>query len=157
MFGAPTFAAGKKFWVEKTPSNLIAMDFLWDLFPEATIVHIKRNPRGVLFSFLQQDWLPRDLKQVTNFLSHIYWRWMTLKPKLDLPSRRYVEIKLEDLSRQPQETMETVAKVAEIDSDFKFQLLKPDVVDRWQTEMPAEQREYAEQELGRYFGLMGYD
>lgn len=28
MFGAPTLAAGKKFWIEKTPENLIAMDFL---------------------------------------------------------------------------------------------------------------------------------
>jgi hypothetical protein len=157
MFGAPTFAAGKKFWVEKTPSNLVAMDLLWDLFPEATIVHIKRDPRAVLFSFLQQDWLPQDLQQTTIFLSHIYWRWMRLKPKLDLSSRRYVEIKLEDLSRHPQETMENVARVAGINSTFNLQLLKPEVVDRWRAEMPAEQRQYGEQELGRYFGLMGYD
>ena len=55
MFGAPTLNAGKRFWVEKTPSNIIAMDLIWELFPEATIIHIKRDPRGVLFSLLQQD------------------------------------------------------------------------------------------------------
>lgn len=91
------------------------------MFPEATIVHIKRDPRAVLFSFLEQDWLPRDLKHTTNFLSHIYWSWMKLKPKLDLPSRRYVEIKLEDLAHRPQETMEIVARDAGISSDFKLQ------------------------------------
>jgi hypothetical protein len=157
MFGEPTLAAGKRHWVEKTPSNLIAMDFLWDLFPEATIIHIKRDPRGVLFSFSQQSWLPRDLTQVTSILGHIYWRWMRLKPRLDLANRRYIEIKLEDLAYKPRETMATVASVLGISSEFVLDGLDPLLVDRWKTEMPAEQRRYAEQELGSYFALMGYE
>jgi hypothetical protein len=157
MFGAPTLAAEKRHWAEKTPSNLIAMDFLWDLFPEAAIIHIKRDPRGVLFSFSQQSWLPRDLKQVTSILGHIYWRWMRLKPRLNLASRRYIEIKLEDLADKPRETMAAIARVLDVSSEFVFNRLDLALADRWKTEMPAEQRHFAEQELGPYFALMGYE
>ncbi|AGP60319.1 sulfotransferase [Streptomyces rapamycinicus] len=46
MFGGAATDAGKPTWCEKTPFSLLCMDFLWELVPEATIVHIKRNERA---------------------------------------------------------------------------------------------------------------
>jgi hypothetical protein len=40
MFGGAAADARKPTWCEKTPFNLLCMDFLWELVPEATIVHI---------------------------------------------------------------------------------------------------------------------
>jgi hypothetical protein len=44
MFGGAAADAGKPTWCEKTPFNLLCMDFLWELVPEGTVVHIKRHP-----------------------------------------------------------------------------------------------------------------
>src|SRR5262249_48871251 len=141
MFGVPTLAAAKKFWVEKTPANLIAMDLIWELFPEATIIHIKRDPRGVFFSFTQQDWLPQGMQQSARFLGHIYWRWMNAKRELDFEGKRYIELRLEDLVHQPREALSSIAKVAGITDAFSTANMKPPLVDRWRTEMPlADQR-----------------
>jgi hypothetical protein len=156
LFGAPAVAAGKTYWVEKTPSNIIAMDLLWDLFPEATIVHIKRHPYGVLHSFMQQSWLPRGLEPCTRYLSHIYRRWMALKPKLDLANRKYIEIKLEDLASHPVETMAIVSEVAGIYNNFRVGELNIECVEYWKRDMPDEWRRHAARELDAFFALMGY-
>jgi hypothetical protein len=157
MFGAPALAARKAFWVEKTPTNIIAMDLLWEIFPEAVIVHIKRDPRGVLHSFMEQEWSPREIEPATRYLAHIYWRWMKLKSRLDVAGRRYLEIKLEDLRDNPALTMEGVANVAGISPDFRLQDVRQEPIDRWKSEMQPEHRRHCEHELSQYFELMGYE
>jgi hypothetical protein len=54
MFGGAAADAGKPAWCEKTPFNLLCMDFLWELVPEATIIHIKRHPVAVVASHVDQ-------------------------------------------------------------------------------------------------------
>ena len=49
---------GRRDWCEKTPFNILCMDFLWELVPEATIVHIKRHPVAVVASHVDQPWAP---------------------------------------------------------------------------------------------------
>jgi hypothetical protein len=156
LFGMPALAAGKDFWVEKTPLNIIAMDLLWDLFPEATIVHIKRHPLGVLHSFLRQDWMPKDPRNCTDLLAHIYWQWSILKPRLNFANRSYIEIKLEDLAASESETMAEIATTAGISSEFAQNCAKGELVENWQTEMPREWRTHGEKILAPYFDLMGY-
>ena len=48
LFGSVMQKSGKHWWCEKTPFNLLPMDFLWDLFPNTYVLHIKRDPRGVV-------------------------------------------------------------------------------------------------------------
>lgn len=157
MFGGAAQAAGKRIWCEKTPSNLIAIDLLWEMFPKAAIIHIKRDPRGVLHSLMQQDWAPHDLAQATSFLRHIYIRWKRLKPRLGLPDPRYLEIKLEDLCAAPEQVMAQVAGVIGIAPAFRLSGTKAAMADRWKTEMSAADRAYCETKLADIFDLMGYD
>jgi hypothetical protein len=157
MFGRPTLSAGKSVWVEKTPSNIVAMDLLWELFPEATIVHIKRDPRGVVHSFMKQDWAPATLPEATSFVATIYWRWLMLRRRLDLGGRRYLEIKLEDFARSPEEYVPQIAAMTGLSAaQFDVRGLWPRVVSNWQTEMPKASQAYCERKLARYFDLMGY-
>ena len=45
---------GKSGWCEKTPHNLLHIDFLWELFPQSYFLHIKRDPRGIVQSLVRQ-------------------------------------------------------------------------------------------------------
>lgn len=98
MFGGSAADAGKPIWCEKTPFNLLCMDFLWELFPEATIVHIKRHPVAVLASHLDQPWAPSTVDGALAWLLPIYDRWLTWKATASLEGKRYVEVKAEDLA-----------------------------------------------------------
>ena len=44
------------------------MDFLWELVPEATIVHIKRHPVAVVASHVDQSWAPPTVDGLQQFL-----------------------------------------------------------------------------------------
>lgn len=98
LFAGAAADAGKPIWAEKTPFNLFYMDFLWELFPEATIVHIKRHPVSVLASHLDQTWAPSTIDGVLAYLKPIYQRWLGWKDSTDLTGRRYIEVKAEDLA-----------------------------------------------------------
>ncbi|MET7831476.1 sulfotransferase [Micromonospora sediminicola] len=98
LFGGAAADAGKPIWCEKTPFNLLNMDFLWELVPEATIVHITRHPVAVLASHLDQPWAPPTVDGVLAYLKPVYHRWLTWKQTADLTGRRYVEVKAEDLA-----------------------------------------------------------
>jgi omega-hydroxy-beta-dihydromenaquinone-9 sulfotransferase len=98
MFGGAAAGAGKPAWCEKTPFNLLCMDFLWELVPEATIVHIKRHPLAVVASHLDQPWAPPTVDGVLAWLEPVYDRWLAWKATAGLTSRRYVEVRAEDLA-----------------------------------------------------------
>lgn len=157
LFATRAIEAGKPVWLEKTPSNLIALDLIWEIFPEARILHIKRDPRGVLHSLMQQDWAPQDLGPATSFLRHIYWRWMKLKPHLTLTDDRYLEVKLEHLCAEPQAVLTRIADFVGVEPGFPDRLIDPALASRWQSEMPADHRRHAETHLSEMFDLMGYD
>ncbi|SBT51379.1 sulfotransferase family protein [Micromonospora auratinigra] len=98
LFGGAAADAGKPTWCEKTPFNLLAMDFLWELVPGATIVHITRHPVAVLASHLAQPWAPPTVDGALAYLVPIYRRWFAWRDTVDLTGRRYVEVKAEDLA-----------------------------------------------------------
>lgn len=156
LFGARCLKAGKAMWSEKTPTNLIELDLLWEIFPEARFLHITRDPRGVLHSLMQQDWAPQDLHQATAFLRTIYIRWQRLKPRLPLPDPRFLEIRLEDLCAIPDEVLDQVAATLGLPDRFARRQVDAAQASRWQTEMPAAHRAHCERELADVFDLMGY-
>jgi hypothetical protein len=98
MFAGAAADAGKPTWCEKTPFNLLAMDFLWELFPEATIVHIKRHPVSVVASHVDQPWAPPTVDGALAWLKPVYDRWLAWKAGVDLNARPYIEIRAEDLA-----------------------------------------------------------
>jgi omega-hydroxy-beta-dihydromenaquinone-9 sulfotransferase len=97
LFGAAADRAGKRAWCEKTPFNLLSIPFLHELFPEATIVVIMRDPLHVAASHLDQPWAPARLEDVLNWLEPIYRRWLGQRPSL-LASPWYAEVRAEDLA-----------------------------------------------------------
>jgi protein-tyrosine sulfotransferase len=50
LFGAYAHLRGKSRWAEKTPDNLLHLEFLLELFPDARLIHIVRDPLDVAIS-----------------------------------------------------------------------------------------------------------
>lgn len=95
LFGAGAAAHGKRHWCEKTPNNMLATDFLWELFPEARFIHIARHPVQVAASHLSMEWAPDDIETVCDWLEPMYQRWLAGSAAGD---DRCVDLRLEDLA-----------------------------------------------------------
>jgi hypothetical protein len=156
MFGGAAADAGKPTWCEKTPFNLLYMDFLWELVPEATIVHIKRHPVSVLASHLAQPWAPPTVDGALAYLKPVYDRWLTWKDTADLANRRYIEVKAEDLAADWPEQRRVLFErlgVSNFATPSSFESLK--LICR-KNQFNAETREFVERALGDVIPAMGY-
>jgi Sulfotransferase family len=97
---------GARRYGEKTPTNIRYLDQLVEIFPNAKIIHIIRDPRGVVASKMKMPWSSNDI--VTN----------TLKWKLDVEcglefsktSRSYYELRYVDLVSDPEIQLKKVCE-----------------------------------------------
>lgn len=97
LFSGVARDRGKRVWCEKTPFNLLSMDFLWELFPDASIVHVVRHPVAVVASHLDQPWAPHDLESVCSWLEPVCRRWLAVQERRRADPR-YLEVRLEELA-----------------------------------------------------------
>lgn len=147
----------KNTWCEKTPNNLLHVDFLWELFPESVFIHIKRDPRGVVHSLTKQPWAPNELRTASLFLLRIYERWFDIKARLDFGAFRYLELKLEDLARDPVGTLAWISSRCGLDNRFQdVPEITLDKVQYWQEAMSRDDQLLVNNILGNYIELMGY-
>jgi len=114
LFSGPTRTNDRFFWCEQTPSNLTSLPFLYELFPDATVVHITRDPRAVALSLTRQPWGPKNIDHAVTWVVGLLDRWLKLRREFDFKGRRYCEVKLEDLSRDAGSTFDIICHAAGI-------------------------------------------
>jgi len=158
LFGSAALAAGKDFWCEKTPLNLLSIPFLWELFPDAKIIHIKRDPRGVAYSLTQQTWAPGNITDAIKILVPIYERWRKLKASIDLPPERYIEIESEtffaDCHNQAAKLLHWLgADISEMD----VANISSEKINSWRNKITPDDLALCNRHLAPYMALMGYD
>jgi hypothetical protein len=157
LFVGVAAAQGKQTWCEKTPFNVLSAPFLWELFPEATVVHIIRHPVAVVASHLHQTWAPAELWQVMAWLTPVYARWFRIRDALDLQHTRLVEVRLEDLAedwpRQRRLLFETLG-LDDVETPDGFE--RPAVHHR-DSQLSADERAVVVSELRWAIERLGYD
>lgn len=121
---------GKTRYGEKTPSFVLHISLLADLFPESRFVHVIRDGRNVALSYRDGGWGPKTLGEAA-----IYWKRFVRRGReagLKLGSRRYMEIRYEDLLEDPDAHLRKLCGF--IDLEFYPSMLeyfeRPDVVPR---------------------------
>jgi hypothetical protein len=148
----------KNTWCEKTPQNLLHLDFIWELFPESYFIHIKRDPRGVVYSLSNQIWGPNTIVDACKFVDGVYSRWFDLKSVLDFENHRYFELKLEDLANTPSEMLEKLTTVGGFDNQFEN---PPEIigekVNYWKKTISKADINYMNDRLGSIIENMGYE
>ncbi|MFG1954046.1 sulfotransferase family protein [Micromonospora sp. NPDC048830] len=157
MFGGAAADAGKPTWCEKTPFNLLCMEFLWELVPEATIVHIKRHPVSVLASHLAQPWAPPTVDGALAYLKPVYHRWLTWKNTVDLTGRRYIEVKAEDLAADWPGQRRALFERLGVDDFATPSTFQSHKLTHRNDQFDDETREFIEEALGKVIQAMGYE
>ncbi len=157
LFGLRLSMEGKSVWCEKTPSNLLHIDRIFEIFPSSKFVHIKRDPRGVVQSMQNQFWADSDLLRMTKFLKQTYKRWFEIKNKMELDSQHYLEIKLEDLVSEYDEQRKGIVDFLGLKDEFiNPPELKRGKVDYWKESMPKKDQDLVTSLLSEEILMMGY-
>lgn len=175
LFEGAAHKLQKAGWCEKTPSNLMNLPFLWELFPDSIFIHMKRDPRGVMDSLKRKNWAPADLRKNAQSVGNVLGRWRDIKNGLDLTKKNYLEVKLEDLALNTDKTMETIFQAAGLDriqpqarSQFRRALAnywKVDLgsseleaqVNPWKSNFSPQEIAIANDEIGDLIAFMGYE
>jgi hypothetical protein len=94
---ADAYAPGQDFQylMERSPSNARHMDLLRDVYPDATVIHIIRDPRDVASSLVRQSWGPSDFVTAVE-----EWRDSVVTARAHAPER-YLEVRYEELMHDP--------------------------------------------------------
>ncbi|MGH2760583.1 MAG: sulfotransferase family protein [Actinomycetota bacterium] len=104
IMGDFTERHGKARWSEKSPGQSVAQ--VESLFPDATIIHIVRDPRDVIASSLATPWTLSG----AHALAH-RWRAFTLdnvRRGLRAGPARFLQLRYEDLTRDPEPVLRVV-------------------------------------------------
>jgi hypothetical protein len=156
MFGGAATDAGKPTWCEKTPFNLLCMDFRWELVPEATIVHIKRHPVAVVASHVDQPWAPPTVDGALAWLKPVYDRWLAWKTTVDLTGKRYVEVRAEDLAANWPEQRRALFELLGVEDFATSSTFQSHRLENRNDQFDRGTREVVERTLGGVIPAMGY-
>ncbi len=100
IFGAYARKCGKSLWGDKTPYYTSHIHVLNELFPNAKFVHLVRDGRDAALSLVRQPWGPKDLLTALQQWNEIVG-WSRKMGRM-LPPDRYLEVRFEDLTSNPE-------------------------------------------------------
>lgn len=144
------------FWCEDTPANILNMDFLMKLYPQAKFINVLRHPVAVVYSMQKIFWAPNDLKKCCDYLEGIFERLSVVHLKYS-SNNNYFFMRLEDFT----ETDHYDSIVSFLKLDFKEFSGKINIdLDRMNSyikKMKPEDINYIQNRLSKYIILFGYE
>lgn len=116
---------GKPRWAEKTPKNILYIEYLFRLFPEARFIHMIRDPRDIHCSVVAKahSTTPRWLDVTAERTAKGWIRRIETGMRWRGDSR-YLEVRYEDLVRDPVSTTEKILSF--IGEPWNNRILEPD-------------------------------
>ncbi|WP_456407457.1 sulfotransferase family protein [Caldithrix abyssi] len=149
-------AHNKTHFVEDNTWSILFAPELFTMLPEIKFIHVLRDPRDVVVSFLNQKWTPNDLDQCIDYYISIISKIIENKKKI--PAENILEISLEQLVEKPERTMRQVCKFCGL--DYTDDLLKIDLSrsnkGRWKLELNVNEQQRLNHKLKNYIDLFGY-
>jgi hypothetical protein len=121
---------GKSIVCEKTPQNVFYLKEIFELYPNAKVINMVRDPRAILLS-QKNKWNRRNLgadymTKKEAFRLRINYHPITLSKlwnaainaaNLFKHDVRLLTVRFEDLLNQPEQTLQTICKHIEVDFD----------------------------------------
>jgi hypothetical protein len=110
-------------WVEKTPRTETCREAMDELFPEARLVQVVRDPRAVFASFKRRYMASRGYHTKAHRLPRSWNRSAREIPRLRRDPSRFLVIRYEDLVSHPRKVLETLCHFGGF--DFCEKMLAP--------------------------------
>ncbi len=164
-------------FVNKCPQNVVRMEFLDEVFPDAYFIHIIRDGRAVANSIrnarLKHDgayWAcrPAEWKSLAELplLEGSGMQWKTiiehaLESAKSIPPERYIQIRYEDLCAEPEKVFREVSDRVELKwDDATLATLVSDIESRnykWREKFSEDEIEMLHARLGGLLAKLGYE
>lgn len=145
-----------EFFMDDNTWNILYMDSIRALIPDAKLVHIVRDPRDVIASFTKQTWAPSDPETAAHFYRSIMERWNEVA--LKLPETSYQVIRLEDLVASPESVLRKVCDYWKL--EWSEQLLKLPLnkshTGRWKSDIPETKHDTIHQIIEPFLNQFNY-
>jgi hypothetical protein len=110
-------------WVEKTPRTETCLETLDELFPDARLIQMVRDPRAVFASFKNRIMNQYGTHSKSHRLPRSWNNSARQIPRLWRDPSRFLVIRYEDLIQNPRETLEKICKLGGF--DFSEKMLEP--------------------------------
>lgn len=147
---------GKIHFIEDNTWNILFAIEIKELIPKAKLIHIIRDPRDVVASFMKQKWCPHDCKQAVQMYKEIIVRWFNIEKTLS--NNYFMYIKLEDLVSKQEDVIKSICDFSKI--PFESSLTKIDLSKsnhgRWKKELSRIEKNIVENELSDIIQRFGY-
>lgn len=101
-------------WIDHTPGNLRRAGRLLERFPDARLVHLVRDGRGVASSIVSLPWGPHTVIDAARAWPE--WLGFGLAHEMRHPGRM-IRVHYEELVRRPAEVMERVCRRLNLESE----------------------------------------
>ena len=174
-----TYAAqsfpGAKVWGDQSPIHTFYLPYIKRIFPQARYIHLLRDGRDVTASLVSRFG--------ENHLYESVLRWKTSLKRINqfrkqIQSRQYLEVRYEDLVREPEQVLQQVCQFIGIDystvmldywklpstiehkyDSYHKNLEKPvfdSSIGKWMEVLNAEQQQYVLEKMSRELKELGY-
>jgi Sulfotransferase family len=103
---------GKKLYGDKTPSYILHVSYLAQMFPEGLFIHVIRDGRNGALSYLKQEFGPSTIGEAA-----IWWKRMVVAGRTagqQLDARRYREVRYETLVESPEDTLRDLCEFIQV-------------------------------------------
>lgn len=149
-------SSGKKMFIEDDSWNMMFAKELLEIVPEAKFLHVYRDPRDVVTSFITKNWCPTDLDATVKFYKPVIRRCRLVAKSL--PRDRILEIGIEEIVERPREKLGLIC--SHFGLSFDENMLNVGLVassfGRWKRELTAAQCNFVDSALADEIRDLGY-
>ena len=146
----------KKFFVEDNTWNILYAKELDILVPPSKLIHMIRDPRDVVASFVNQSWCPDDLKQSIEMYKSIIEKWFEVYPVLD--NNKFKLVKLENLVFNKNTEIKNICNFCEL--NFESNLLEINLSkhnsERWKNQFNKKEQNFLNDSLKDIINKFNY-
>jgi len=150
--------SSKSHFVEDNTWNLLYLNEIKEILPEAKFIHVVRDPRDVVVSLKNQRWAPDDLEHCIQYYSSLMDKILhNINENEDTDNYIY-QFKLENLIRDRKSIIKNICKFCEL--DFEDYLLDIDLtrsnIGRWKKELSSQEQIILNKKLAKFIDFLEY-
>lgn len=147
---------GAKHFVDSNVFTLSLAKELLEVLPQAKILHVHRDPRDVVASYVNQRWCPQSKMQAAHIYKAMMEHWWALRA--ELPRQSWTELRFEDFIDDHEGYLKAVCEFYRL--PFDKAMLRDDLtrhpIGRWQREFTPGEKEAVQAILGDTIERLGY-
>ncbi len=149
----------KNNWAESTPFNVLHANHLIDMFPECKILHVYRDPRDVITSYLTKRWGGKEVTDILLWMEKFWDQWY--KVKQDIPKDKLMEIKMEDLIADQKGTLSDVMNFLNLPINKQYltsvkKIIRSGNIGRWKTDLEVKDQKMINEKFDVLLKQLGY-